>query len=101
MIGAYSGTTPGSRLCLCCSMGGRAGEKLVRAHQLLIPGLWSLLAPPGTCTLSYFMSSARCSSQASSYVLLPTGREEREVLGVGSIPVAILPSCQDMKTIAL
>ena len=33
--------------------------------------------------------------------LLPTGGEEREVLGVGSIPVAILPSCQDMKTIAL
>ena len=24
--------------------------------------------------------------------LLPTGREEREVLGVGSIPVTILPS---------
>ena len=34
-------------------------------------------------------------------ILLPTGSEEREVLGVGSIPVAILPSCQDMKTIAL
>ena len=25
--------------------------------------------------------------------------EERGVLGVGSIPVSILPSCQDMKTI--
>ena len=33
--------------------------------------------------------------------LLPTGSEEREVLGVGSIPGAILPSCQDMKTISL
>ena len=33
--------------------------------------------------------------------LLPTGSEERGVLGVGSIPVAILPSCQDIKTIAL
>ena len=33
--------------------------------------------------------------------LLPTGSEEREVLGVGSIPVAILPSCQDINTIAL
>ena len=31
----------------------------------------------------------------------PAGSEEREVLGIGSIPVAILPSCQDMKTIAL
>ena len=29
--------------------------------------------------------------------LLPTGSEERGVLGVGSIPVAILPSCQDIK----
>ena len=34
-------------------------------------------------------------------VLLPTGREGREVLGLGSILVAILPSCQDMKNIAL
>ena len=35
--------------------------------------------------------------------ILPTGSEEREVLGVGSIPVAIhvLPSHQDMKHIAL
>ena len=29
--------------------------------------------------------------------LLPTGSEEREVLGVGSTPVAIFPSCKDMK----
>ena len=34
-------------------------------------------------------------------ILLPTGSEERGVLGVGSIPVAILTSCQDMKTIAI
>ena len=33
--------------------------------------------------------------------LLPTGSEERGVLGVWSIPVAILPSGQDMKSIAL
>ena len=33
--------------------------------------------------------------------LLPTGSEEREVLGVGSIPFAILTSCQDMKTVPL
>ena len=33
--------------------------------------------------------------------LLPTGSEEREVLGGGTIPVAILPSRQDMKYIAL
>ena len=33
--------------------------------------------------------------------LLPTGGEEREVIGVGSIPVAIYPSCQVLKIIAL
>ena len=33
--------------------------------------------------------------------LLPTRGEERGVLGVGSVPVAILPSCQDAKNIAL
>ena len=36
-----------------------------------------------------------------SHTLLPTGSEEREVLGVASIPVAILPSLQNMKIIAL
>ena len=40
-------------------------------------------------------------SAALNKCLLPTGSEEREVLGVGSIPVAILPSRQDMKTFAL
>ena len=28
--------------------------------------------------------------------IIPTGRDERGVLGVGSIPVAILPSCECM-----
>ena len=40
-------------------------------------------------------------SRQFDYSLLPTGSEEREVLGVRSIPVAILFSFQDMKTIAL
>ena len=31
--------------------------------------------------------------------LLPTGSKKRGVLGMGSIPIAILPSCQDMTTI--
>ena len=31
--------------------------------------------------------------------LLPTGSEEREVVGVGSIHVAILPSCQYMNVL--
>ena len=33
--------------------------------------------------------------------LLPTGSEKRGVFEVGSIPVAILLSCQNMKIIAL
>ena len=34
-------------------------------------------------------------------VLLPSGSEERGVLGVGSIPVALLLFCQNMELIAL
>ena len=36
-----------------------------------------------------------------NHLILPTGSEERGVLRVGSIHVVILPSCQDVKTIAL
>ena len=42
-----------------------------------------------------------CGEHWEDMVLLPTRSEEREVLGVGSIPVAILPSCQHIKTIVL
>ena len=34
-------------------------------------------------------------------IVLPTGSEERDVLGIGSILVAILPSCQYMKMLHL
>ena len=34
------------------------------------------------------------------FYLLHTGSEERELLGIGSLPVATLPSCQHMKNIA-
>ena len=33
------------------------------------------------------------------FVLLPSGSEEKGALGVGCIPVAILPSCQHMKMV--
>ena len=33
------------------------------------------------------------SMEGTLYLLLATGSEERGALGVGSIPVAILPSC--------
>ena len=42
-----------------------------------------------------------CHPTVGSCNLLPTGSEQRKVLGVGSIPVAALPSCQNMKIIAL
>ena len=34
-------------------------------------------------------------------VFLPTGSKNKKVLGVGSIPVAIIPSCQYMENITL
>ena len=43
----------------------------------------------------------KVSGQAHLIILLPTGSEEKEVFGVGSIPVVILPSCQYMNTVAL
>ena len=51
--------------------------------------------------LWFLYKENQCRVTIAEGVLLPTGSEEREVLGFGSIPVAILPSCQDMKTIAL
>ena len=56
-----------------------------------------ILIPTDTSPYSVNLSKLRWKLN----YLLPTGSEERGVLGVGSIPVAILPSCQDMKTIAL
>ena len=40
-------------------------------------------------------------SEVFLMLLLPPRSEERGVFGMGTIPVAILPSCQDMKTIAV
>ena len=54
--------------------------------------------------MSYFnreLTPRRTGTQDSIVYLLPNRSEEKEVLGVGSIPVAILPSCQNMKVIAL
>ena len=49
------------------------------------------------------MSNASRKTQENyiGYLILPTRNEKRELLGIASIPVAILPSCQDMKIIAL
>ena len=46
------------------------------------------------------ISYRRFSLQPNAILLL-NGSKEREALGVGSIPVAILPSCHDMKTMAV
>ena len=40
-------------------------------------------------------------ARGHSKFLLPTGSEERGVLGVRRIPVAIIPCSQDTKTVAL
>ena len=54
------------------------------------------------CLMSGFqMSRSDCISLCLPLIILPTGSEERGVLGVGSIPVAILLSCQNVKTFAL
>ena len=50
---------------------------------------------------TYNKAYCSCDQQVGTYYILPTGSEERGVLWVGSIPVAILPSCQDINTIAL
>ena len=52
--------------------------------------------PSSQCTTPVAVWSA-----GEKVSLLPTGSEERKVLGVGSIPVATLPSCQIMNIIAL
>ena len=49
----------------------------------------------------YLSSAGDGGFDTNQYHLLPIGSEEREVLGVGSIPVAILSSFQYMKNIAL
>ena len=57
---------------------------------------WILLTPEFGCEVHKYYTIAQYRVN-----LLPTESREREVLGVGNIPVVILPSCQDMKTIAL
>ena len=55
-----------------------------------------------TCQVIHIQSVQICCDK--SVLILTHGSDEMGVLGVGagvSIPVAILPSCQDMKTIAL
>ena len=48
-----------------------------------------------SCPLLGTMGQLSCGGRGTHEHLLPTGSEERGVLGVQSIPGAILPSCQD------
>ena len=68
--------------------------------------------PPGAHVLKSVHPAAKMCTQGAGctlnfehwklmHVLLPTGSEERAILGVVSIPVAIPPSCKDVKNIAL
>ena len=55
---------------------------------------------PCKCIPNYMYCN--CLTSFLQYVnLLPTGSEELGVLGVASIPVATLPSCQDVKSTSL
>ena len=67
------------------------GKSLLQKNFLRVSS--EVILFPNTLVLDFFKEW---------YVyLLPTGSEEREVLGVGSIHVAILPSCQYMINIVL
>ena len=61
------------------------------ALQVIATGLSGRFAARASCRVH------RC----SGFILPSTGSEDREVLGVGSIPVAIPPSCQYLKTVEL
>ena len=63
--------------------------------------MYSVSNPPERWNHKSFIVTVNVYIIGIMHPLLPTGSEEREVLGVGSIPVAIVPSCQFMKTIAL
>ena len=52
------------------------------------------------CLCFYFIRLLQVTPDLPEVALGYTGSEDREALGVGSIAVAILPSCQDIKTIA-
>ena len=52
-------------------------------------------------SVCHFLLPCLCDILQNKQFLLHTRSEEREVLGAGSIPVAILPSCQNKKFIAL
>ena len=57
----------------------------------------SVLAGAGLAFALFCQRPATPLSEYSYFILLPTGVEERGVLGVGSILVVILPSCQVVK----
>ena len=72
---------------------GDHGEDL---HEAEVTGadLWWQVAGLG-------VRDQHLGAEGKNSYLLPTGSEERGILRVGSVHVAIIPSCQDMKTIAL
>ena len=63
------------------------------------PGLGRpVTQPPVTTTTTQTTTTTTSQGKVQ---LLPTGSKERGVLGIGSIPVAILLSVQDVQAIAL
>ena len=82
-----------------CYLGGRPNQPKVLAMEChLLAGIGAVQM---SITKAMYRSASSPNIRSLVILLLPTGSEERGVSGVGSIPVAILPSCQDMKTIVL
>ena len=64
-------------------------NKLIHA---ILPFIGFLCPLPSTAVHVIARGGRHTNGNGVYYPLLPTGSEEREVLGVGSIAVAILPS---------
>ena len=70
-----------------------AGEVIYEVVAYNPPGISTGMWASNTWSLMYIYSP----SLLKLWCLQPTGSEERGELWVGSVPDAILPSCQDMK----
>ena len=77
--------------------GGKEDDNCMGKLKFIIIGIFIGLIIVLVAIVCAIVLTGRCHS---SLFLLPTGSEERGVLGAGSIPVAILPSCQDTLTFA-
>ena len=93
----------GKCVCVCvwvCVCGG-GGVTLPRVGYPVALIGYRYSGRTAMCCSSGSLHIAWHISEGVYIYLLPAGSEQRGVLGIGGIPVPILPSCQDKKTIAL